>query len=201
MSAVGFLTSLVARYGYLGLALLVGVESFGVPAPGETAIILGAGYAARGQLAVVGVAVTAFVAAVSGDSIAYLIGRTGGRRVVLRYGRFVGLTRERFTRLEAVMNRHGPKIVAAARFVEGLRQFNGFIAGATGMPWRRFVLYNAAGAAAWVAVWVTVGYLAGNHVQAIVADVHRFQWYVLAAAVVGVLATVAWRLTRRRRRS
>ncbi|MEV5691609.1 DedA family protein [Micromonospora globbae] len=201
MSAVGFLTSLVARYGYLGLALLVGVESFGVPAPGETAIILGAGYAARGQLAVVGVAVTAFLAAVSGDSIAYLIGRTGGRRVVLRYGRFVGLTRERFTRLEAVMNRHGPKIVAAARFVEGLRQFNGFIAGATGMPWRRFVLYNAAGAAAWVAVWVTVGYLAGNHVQAIVADVHRFQWYVLAAAVVGVLATVAWRLTRRRRRS
>lgn len=201
MSAVGFLTSLVARYGYLGLALLVGVESFGVPAPGETAIILGAGYAARGQLAVVGVAVTAFVAAVTGDSIAYLIGRTGGRRVVLRYGRFVGLTRERFTRLEAVMNRHGPKIVAAARFVEGLRQFNGFIAGATGMPWRRFVLYNAAGAAAWVAVWVTVGYLAGNHVQAIVADVHRFQWYVLAAAVVGVLATVAWRLTRRRRRS
>jgi membrane protein DedA with SNARE-associated domain len=201
VSAVGFLTSLVARYGYLGLALLVGVESFGVPAPGETAIILGAGYAARGQLAVVGVAVTAFVAAVSGDSIAYLIGRTGGRRVVLRYGRFVGLTRERFTRLEAVMNRHGPKIVAAARFVEGLRQFNGFIAGATGMPWRRFVLYNAAGAAAWVAVWVTVGYLAGNHVQAIVADVHRFQWYVLAAAVVGVLATVAWRLTRRRRRS
>ncbi|WP_406108045.1 DedA family protein [Micromonospora globbae] len=201
MSAVGFLTSLVARYGYVGLALLVGVESFGVPAPGETAIILGAGYAARGQLAVVGVAVTAFVAAVTGDSIAYLIGRTGGRRVVLRYGRFVGLTRERFTRLEAVMNRHGPKIVAAARFVEGLRQFNGFIAGATGMPWRRFVLYNAAGAAAWVAVWVTVGYLAGNHVQAIVADVHRFQWYVLAAAVVGVLATVAWRLTRRRRRS
>lgn len=197
MSAVDFLTSLVAQYGYLGLALLVGVESFGVPAPGETAVILGAGYAAHGQLAIVGVAVTAFLAAVIGDSIGYLIGRTGGRRLILRYGRYVRLTPERFARLEAVMRRHGPKLVAVARFVEGLRQFNGLIAGATGMPWRRFVVYNALGAAAWVAVWATAGYLAGDHIRAVVADLHRFQWYVLAAAALAALAFAGWWLARR----
>ncbi|MCW3842534.1 DedA family protein [Micromonospora yasonensis] len=197
MSAVNFLTNLVAHYGYLGLALLVGVESFGVPAPGETAIILAAGYAAHGQLAIVGVAVTAFLAAVIGDSIGYLIGRTGGRRIILRYGRYLRLTPERFARLEAVMSRHGPKLVVVARFVEGLRQFNGIIAGATGMPWRRFVAYNALGAAAWVGVWATAGYVAGDHIRAIVADLHRFQWYLLAAAVVLALAYAGWRLTRR----
>ncbi|MGC3862272.1 DedA family protein [Micromonospora chersina] len=197
MSAVDFLTSLVAHYGYLGLALLVGVESFGVPAPGETAVILGAGYAAHGQLAIVGVAVTAFLAAVIGDSIGYLIGRTGGRGLILRHGRYVRLTPERFARLETVMSRHGPKLVAVARFVEGLRQFNGLIAGATGMPWRRFVVYNALGAAAWVAVWATAGYLAGDHIRAVVADLHRFQWYVLAAAALAALAFAGWWLARR----
>ncbi|MEU5940257.1 DedA family protein [Micromonospora sp. NPDC047548] len=197
MSGLGFLTSLVARHGYLGLALLIGVESFGVPAPGETAIILGAGFAAHGELAIVGVAVTAFLAAVIGDSIGYLIGRTGGRRLILRYGRYVRLTPQRFARLEAVMSRHGPKLVVVARFVEGLRQFNGIIAGATGMPWRRFVLYNALGAAAWVGVWTTAGYLAGEHRRAIVAELHRFQWYVVAVAALAALAYAGWRLARR----
>ncbi|MGR6320580.1 DedA family protein [Micromonospora soli] len=194
------LTSLVVRYGYLGLALLVGVESLGIPAPGETAIIAGAGYAAHGELAIIGVTMTAFLAAVIGDSVGYLLGRTGGRRIFLRYGRYVRLTPERFAGLEAVMSRHGPKIVVVARFVEGLRQFNGIIAGATGMPWRRFVLYNALGAAAWVGVWATAGYVAGDHIRAVVADLHRYQWYVLAIGAVAVLAYAGWRLIRRRAR-
>lgn len=194
----GHLTALVAHYGYLGIALLVGVEGFGLPAPGETAIIAGAGFAAHGELNVVGVAVAAFLAAVIGDSIGYLIGRTGGRPLILRYGRYVRLTPERFARLEAFMGRNGPKVVAVARFVEGLRQFNGIIAGATGMPWRRFVAYNALGAAAWVGVWVTAGYLAGDHLRAIEAELHRYQAYALAAGVLAALAWVAWRVRRRK---
>ncbi|SBT67219.1 membrane protein DedA, SNARE-associated domain [Micromonospora sediminicola] len=191
------LTGLVGHYGYPGLALLVGAEGFGVPTPGQTAIVLGAGYATHGRLTVVGVAVTAFLAAVAGDSVGYLIGRYGGRRLILRHGRRVRLTPERYARMEAVMNRHGPKLVAAARFVDGLRQFNGLVAGATGMPWPRFVLWNAIGAAAWVGLWTTVGYTAGDHLRALVVELHRFQWYLLATAVVLTLAYVAWWLTRR----
>ncbi|PWR14745.1 alkaline phosphatase [Micromonospora sicca] len=171
-----------------------------MPAPGETAIILGAGYAAHGELAIVAVAFTAFLAAMTGDSIGYLIGRTGGRRMILRHGRYVRLTPDRFERLEAVMSRHGPKIVAVARFVEGLRQFNGVIAGATGMPWRRFVTANALGAAAWVGVWASAGYFAGDHLRAIEAELHRYQWYAVAAGAFAALAYVGWRLTRRSER-
>jgi membrane protein DedA with SNARE-associated domain len=115
------------------------------------------------------VAVVAFAAAVTGDSLGYLIGRAGGRRLVLRYGRFVRLTSQRLDKVETFMARHGPKVVAIARFVEGLRQLNGVVAGATGMPWRRFVLFNAIGAAAWVGVWVTAGYLADDHMDQITA--------------------------------
>jgi membrane protein DedA with SNARE-associated domain len=175
---------LLDRYGYLGIAGVVFVEGFGVPAPGQTAIISGGAYAGRGHLDIVAVAVVAFAAAVTGDSVGFLIGRVGGRRLVLRYGRFVRLTPQRLDKVEAFMARHGPKVVAIARFVEGLRQFNGIVAGATGMPWHRFVLFNAIGGAAWVAVWVSAGYLAGDHMDAIITAVHRYQPYAIGGVVV-----------------
>ena len=131
-------------------------------------------------------------------SLGYLIGRTGGRPLVLRFGRYVRLTPARLDRVETFMARHGPKVVVIARFVEGLRQLNGIAAGVTGMPWPRFVLFNAIGAAAWVAVWTTAGYLAGNHLAAITATIHRYQLWAIAAAVLAVTAYVLLHRMRRR---
>jgi len=180
----------VTRFGYLGVALTVFVEGFGVPAPGETAIIAGAGAAGHGKLNIVLVALVAFAAAVCGDSVGYLIGRFGGRRLVLRFGRYLRLTPERFGKVEAFMGRHGSKVVAAARFVEGLRQLNGLVAGATGMPWPRFVLFNAIGAALWVAVWSAAGYVAGDHWAAISAVVRRYEPYAIGAGALIALAVI-----------
>ncbi|AEV84927.1 alkaline phosphatase [Actinoplanes sp. SE50] len=182
----------LAAYGYLGVAVTVFVEGFGVPAPGETAIIAASGAAGHGHLNIVAVAVTAFVAAVCGDSVGYLIGRLGGRRLVLRYGRFVRLTPARFARFEKFMARHGAKVVAGARFVEGLRQLNGVVAGATGMPWPRFLVCNAIGAALWVGVWSTVGFVAGDHWTGILGALHRYQPYVIAAVVAAVAGALLW---------
>ncbi|MDT4991667.1 MAG: hypothetical protein QOH97_1559 [Actinoplanes sp.] len=192
------LLGVVDRFGYLGVAGLVFIESFGVPAPGETAILAGATYAGQGHLNVIVVALVAFLAAVTGDSLGYLIGRTGGRPLVLRFGRYVRLTPARLDRVETFMARHGPKVVVVARFVEGLRQLNGIVAGVTGMPWPRFVLFNAIGAAAWVGVWTTAGYLAGDHLSAITATIHRYQLWAIAAGVLAVTAHLLLRRARRR---
>jgi membrane protein DedA with SNARE-associated domain len=192
------LLSLVDRFGYLGIAGVVFVESFGVPAPGETAIIAGATYAGRGHLNVLLVAVVALLAAVIGDSVGYLIGRIGGRPLVLRFGRYVRLTPQRLDRIDGFMARHGSKIVVIARFVEGLRQLNGVVAGMSRMPWPRFVLFNTIGAAAWVAVWTTGGYLAGNHLNAITATIHRYQLWAIAAAVLALIGYLLLRRARRR---
>jgi membrane protein DedA with SNARE-associated domain len=189
----------VSGYGYAGVALTVFVEGFGVPAPGETAIIAGSGAAGHGKLNIVLVAAVAFAAAVCGDSIGFLIGRLGGRRLVLRYGKVLRLTPERFAKVESFMARNGPKVVAGARFVEGLRQLNGLVAGATGMPWPRFVLFNAIGAALWVGVWSAAGYFAGDHWEAISAVVHRYEPYALGALVVAVVAVVWWRIRRHKK--
>ncbi|WP_034214246.1 DedA family protein [Actinoplanes subtropicus] len=188
---------LIDQFGYFGVALIVFVESFGVPAPGETAIIAGAAYAGSGHFNIFLVATVAFGAAVTGDSIGYVIGRRGGRPLVHRFGKYVRLTPERFDKVEGFMNRQGPKVVVIARFVEGLRQFNGIVAGTSGMPFHRFLMWNALGAALWVGVWSTGGYLAGDHIKAIESAVGK---YVALAVAVAVLALAGYVWYRRRKR-
>jgi membrane protein DedA with SNARE-associated domain len=194
------LLSVVSRFGYFGVTGIVFIESFGVPAPGETSIIAGSVLAGNGQLNIFVVAVAAFLAAVGGDSIGYVIGRTGGRSLLLRFGRYVGLNERRLTRVETFMAKRGPIMVVVARFVEGLRQLNGVVAGVTRMPFPKFLLYNAIGAALWVGVWSSAGYFAGNHLDAIEGVIHRYSNVALIAAVVLVAAYVWIHLRRRRKR-
>ena len=199
----GFLASLAPvldQYGYLAVGGLVMLEDFGVPVPGETILIAAAVYAGAGRLSVVAVGLVAVLAAVAGDNIGFAIGHFGGRALVLRYGRYVLLSAERLDKAERFFRRHGGKVVVAARFIEGLRQANGVVAGTARMPWRRFLVFNAIGAVLWVGVWTTAGYLAGDHIRAIYTEVTRYSLYVLIA--LGVLAgvLVARAVLRRRRR-
>lgn len=193
---LGSLAPLLNHYGYLAVGGLVLVEDFGVPAPGETVLIAAAIYAGAGQLNIVAVGLIGFVAAVLGDNIGFAIGHFGGRRLALRLGRYVFLTPKRLDTAERFFTRHGGKIVTVARFVEGLRQANGIVAGITGMPWRRFLIFNAVGAALWVGLWVSLGDLAGNHITAIYDNVQRFSLYALIAVGVLIVALIARHLLR-----
>jgi membrane protein DedA with SNARE-associated domain len=194
------LAPLLGHYGYWAVGAVVLVEDFGVPAPGETILLAAGVYAGTGRLNVVAVAVIAFAAAVVGDNIGYGIGRLGGRPFAHRWGRYVFLTPKRFQAAEEFFGRHGGKIVTVARFIEGLRQANGIIAGTTGMHWRRFLAFNALGAALWVGLWTTLAYLVGSHITAVYDEISRYQLYVLVAAGALIAALVVRHLLRRRRR-
>jgi membrane protein DedA with SNARE-associated domain len=187
------------QYGYLAVAGLVLIEDFGVPVPGETVLILGAVYAGSGRLNIVLVALLGFLGAVIGDNIGFAVGHFGGRRLVERYGRYVFLTPERLVRATRFFEHHGGKIIVVARFIEGLRQANGIIAGTTGMHWARFLLFNAIGAALWVAVWTSIGYFSGSHINTIYNDATRYDTYLAIAVGVLLLAYIARRVVRARR--
>jgi len=195
----GTLAPLLNSYGYLAVGGLVLVEDFGVPAPGETILIAAAVYAGAGRLNIAAVAAVGFVAAVLGDNIGFGIGHYGGRRLVLRFGRYVLLTPKRLDTAEQFFSRHGGKVVTVARFIEGLRQANGIVAGLAKMHWARFLAFNALGAALWVGLWTTVGYLAGNHLQTLYGTFHKYEIYLTILAVVLILALVARRWWRHRR--
>jgi membrane protein DedA with SNARE-associated domain len=200
----GFLNSLASplqHYGLLAILALVLIEDFGIPVPGETVLIAGAIYAGSGRLNIVAVGVIGFVAAVLGDNIGYAIGRFGGRELVERWGKYVFLTSERLEKAEHFFDRHGGKIITIARFIEGLRQANGIIAGLTKMHWLRFLAFNALGAALWVGTWVSVGYFAGQHINTIYNDITTYSLYVLIAAVVLLAGWLLLRLRKHRAKS
>ncbi len=198
----GFLNSLAGPLDHFGLwavLLFVMIEDFGIPVPGETILIAASVYAGTGRLNVVAVAVAGFIAAVIGDNIGFAIGHFGGRALALRWGRYVFLTEERLDKAAGFFDRHGAWIITVARFIEGLRQANGIVAGITGMRWLRFVAFNALGAALWVGTWVSVGYLAGSHIGTIYSYITRYSYYALIAFGVVIAALVARHLLRRRR--
>ena len=186
------------HYSYWAVALLVMLEDFGVPVPGETILIAAAIFAGAGRLNVVLVGLIGFIAAVIGDNIGFAIGHFGGRALVLRWGKYVFLTEERLAKAEVFFNLHGGKIIVVARFIEGLRQANGIIAGISGMRWWRFVVFNALGAALWVGTWVSLGYLAGSHINTIYHYITAYSYYALIAAAVLVAGYIVWRVLRRR---
>jgi membrane protein DedA with SNARE-associated domain len=200
----GFLADLAPildHYGYWAIAALLLLENIGVPVvPGEFSLIAGAIYAGTGRLNVAVVGIIAVTASFVGAGIGYLIGRFGGRALVLRYGRYVFLKHHHVDRAEGVVSRFGGLVVVIARFIVGLRELNGIVAGITGMRWARFLTYNAIGAVVWVAVWDSAGYLAGDHIAAIYADVRRYSLVALAALVLVAAVVITRRVIRRKKR-
>lgn len=187
------------HYGYLAVAGLVLIEDFGVPVPGETVLILAAVYAGGGRLNIVLVALLGFAGALLGDNIGFAIGHFGGRPLVERYGRYVFITPARLDKATWFFQRHGGKIIIVARFIEGLRQANGIIAGISGMRWPRFLVFNAIGAALWVIVWTSVGYFAGSNIDTIYNQATRYDRYLAIALVLLLVAYIARRVVRARR--
>lgn len=188
------------RWGYLAVAGVIGVESFGFPAPGQTIMVAASIYAGAGRLNIFAVAGIAFVSAVLGDNVGYWIGVRGGRRAVHRFGKYVFITPERLARAEKFFARRGNRIVVVARFIDGLRQLNGVIAGITKMPWRTFLIYNAIGAALWVGFWTTVSYLLGTHIVEVVEHAHRYKWWAIGIVLIAVATYVTLHVRHIRRR-
>jgi membrane protein DedA with SNARE-associated domain len=181
------------RFGYLALGLIF-LEDFGVPVPGETVLIISAVYAGTGRLSIWLVALIGFLAAILGDNVGFGIGHFGGRPLAERYGKYIFLTPERLDKTANFFDRHGGKVIVIARFVEGLRQANGIIAGITGMHWKKFFLFNMLGAALWVGVWVSIGYFSGSNIDSIYRTATKYEAFFGAAVALVIIGWIGWRV-------
>jgi membrane protein DedA with SNARE-associated domain len=160
--ALALIEPYIAAYGAIALFVIIWLESFGAPVPGESAVVAASVLAARGDLPIAHVVLAVFLGATLGDSTGYVIGRFGGRRLLSRYGPSLGLTPERLEKVEALFRAKGAYIIVVARFMVVLRQLNGLIAGSLAMPWPRFVAANAVGAALWTLAWTLGPYFLTN---------------------------------------
>ena len=177
-----YVQQLIHTYGLWVVFFVVMVESLGVPMPGETTLVTAGLYAgSTHQLNPYLLVAVAATGAVMGDNIGYVIGRTLGLRLLLRYGRYVNLTEARLKLGRYLFLRHGGKIVFFGRFIALLRTFAAVLAGANEMPWPRFLLFNALGGICWAALFGFGAYAFGNEVVRIAGP---FAAAMVAAAVI-----------------
>jgi membrane protein DedA with SNARE-associated domain len=182
-SFLGELQQLVPLHGYWVVGLIVGLESLGLPLPGETILVLAAIYAATEPSFNIWllIAVAAF-GAIIGDNIGYWLGSRYGYALLLRYGGRIGMLEPRIKLGQYLFLRHGAKVVFLGRFVALLRILAAFLAGLNRMPWRAFLMANATGGLIWAAAFGVGGFIFG---KALLQLHHALAPVVFALALAG----------------
>jgi membrane protein DedA with SNARE-associated domain len=160
------LPALIATHGYWIVALVVALESMGVPLPGETVLVSAALYAgATGNLEIAGVVAAAATGATLGDNGGYWIGRKVGLPLLLKYGRYLRLGEAEIKLGRYMFARYGGSVVFVARFIALLRVLAAFLAGVNRMAWGRFCAFNVAGAIAWACLFGFGAYALGSQIE------------------------------------
>ncbi|WP_409562743.1 DedA family protein [Hyphomicrobium sp. B1] len=158
---------LFQTYGVWTVALIVALESLGIPLPGEAVLILASVYAAThdGNIAMVIAAAT--IGAIVGDNIGYMIGREFGYRLVLKFGAYLGLTEGRIKLGQYLFQKYGGTVVFFGRFFAVLRFLAAFLAGVNQLAWPRFLVANALGALVWASIVGISAYTFGRSIHAV----------------------------------
>lgn len=177
--------------------LLVGVFAFaetgafvGLVVPGETVMLLGGAVAGQGAIDIYLLIAIAWFSAWAGDTTSFFIGRRLGREFVIEHGPRVGISHERFEKVEDYFSRHGGKTIFIGRFISLVRAFAPFIAGSSGMRYRAFVPYSILGTGLWASAHILVGYFFSRSIESAAKYAGRGA-FVLATTIVVVVAVVA----------
>jgi len=190
---------LLRTYGYGLVFIAVGLESLGVPVPGETALVAAAALAARGHMEIALVIAVAAAGAILGDATGYWIGRKGGIAFVRRYGRFLRMNDAKLAHIKRFFERHGAKTVFFGRFIALLRTWAALFAGVGCMPYGRFTAYNASGGIVWAAAFGVIGYLFGRNLERLQSILGDASWALAALVVAIIIGLWIWRRRRESR--
>jgi len=177
-----WLTTGILDLGYLGIFLLMAVESSFIPFPSEL-VLIPAGYlASQGELSLIGI----FVASLAGSMVGAFINYFGayyiGRELLMRYGKYFFISNAAMDKMERFFQNHGPISTFTGRLIPGIRQLISIPAGLSKMPLATFSAYTALGAGIWSVVLIALGYILGENQELIAHYLHQI--------TIGVVVTV-----------
>lgn len=180
------------HYGLLAVFVVLLLENFGLPLPGELALLY-AGYHQRvhGGFGFAALVVAGTLASAAGQTAGYGIGRYGRNWALQLFP----LRGGHHARVSLYFERHGPPTIFFSRFIAGLRVFAGLVAGLGNMAWGPFLFYNLLGAVVWVTVIGGAGALMGAHWRRLAGLLGRVDLLLLALAAAAV--ALAWQRLRR----
>ncbi len=192
-SILDLLRNAVVQYGYWAVGGALLLENAGIPVPGETILLLASFLAySEHDLRLSAIIIVGTVAATLGDNLGFALGNYGGRPLLRRYQSIFRIRDSTLARGEDLFASYGAATIFVARFVFGMRVIAGPLAGVLRMPWRKFLIFNFLGAAVWVTVISTAGYLFGQHWERLESDVKRLD-IVAGVLLILVLAWLWWR--------
>jgi membrane protein DedA with SNARE-associated domain len=187
--------NVTSSLGY-GLPAIIGLESMGVPSPGETALVLAAVLASQGKLQIWLVIVIGVASAIVGDNLGYLLGRRLGRDVLESRGPFHEYRMELIAQGDQFFEKHGSKAVFLARWIALVRFAAAWLAGINHMRFREFFFWNALGGLSWGVTFGLVGYFLGRTA----ADaISTFGLYAFGVLLILFVAYLYYQLRKRRR--
>jgi len=192
------MTDWLSSWGYLGVFICLFLGNVGIPIPEKLVLLVAGVLAGRKDLDLAILYVLAILSVVTGDSCGFLVGRTGGQELFEWLARNFNFVHRRYQRLQTFFRAHGDSAVFLSRFVMGARFIAGPMAGAAGMPYWRFLGWNVLGACVSCFLFITLGYVVGNHLDWVV-HLMKEGGYWIAMAVFLTAAVTVWLLWWRKR--
>lgn len=188
----GFIVATISKMGYLGIVLLMGIESACIPLPSEIIMPFSGYLVSRGEMNLWGVGVAGAVGCVLGSLVAYWVGMYGGRPFIEKYGKYILLSRHDLDMADRWFAKHGEVIVFVSRLLPAIRTFIAFPAGVARMNLTRFVIYTFAGSLPWCLALAYVGQKLGEQWDkddTLKTWFHRFDFLI---GIAGVLFVTWW---------
>lgn len=195
--AVMWVVQLVGDLGYLGILILMTIESSFIPFPSEVVLIPAGYHVQQGQMSFLGVVLAGVIGSLLGAFINYYLAKTLGRKFILTYGRYFFLDANKFEKIEQAFLRHGYFATFVGRLIFGIRQWVSLPAGLARMPLMPFFLLTSTGAGIWVVILVSLGYVLGQG-QESEAMAKMLGYWLLAVVVIMTLAYVYWWLPKKK---
>jgi len=164
------IVSSIGQMGYLGIVLLMALESSFFPFPSEVVIPPAGFLASKGQMNIFLIILSGIFGSILGALVNYYIAYRYGRVLLIKYGKYFFISENKFKKIESFFVNHGEISTFVGRLLPGIRQYISFPAGLAKMNIVKFIIYTALGAGIWVVILTYVGYFIGNNLELIRAQ-------------------------------
>ena len=181
-----FIIAVIEYTGYSGITLLSLLESANIPVPSEIVVPFAGFLASQGTFSLVLVVLFASVGNLLGSWLSYELGYRGGRKFLLRYGKWLLISSRDLESADRLFLRFGSRIVFFGRLLPIVRTFISFPAGIVHMPRKKFLLYTFAGALIWNSALAYIGFVLGENWHAISGYARTFDWLIAALIIIGL---------------
>ncbi len=183
------IVELVGQFGYMGIFIMMFLESTFFPFPSEVAMIPAGYLAFKGEMNLVGAIIAGTTGSLGGALFNYYLAKKYGRKGVLAFGKYFFFTEEKLDKMELFFVKHGSFSTFVSRLIPGVRQLISLPAGLSNMPMGKFTLYTTLGAGLWVSILAFLGYFIGENEVLLKEYLHQI---IIVTLVTIALATVVY---------